>query len=593
VKKSTLKWLYRVPGREKLYIAALIGVQALHGASGVLYALLLRAIVDGAAAGDAERFWRNISLIALLVAAQIALRAVIKWLTELAKSTLENRFKARLTDTLLHKDYLAISAVHSAEWLNRLTSDTKIVADHYVDILPGLSGVLVKLVSAMIMVIALEPRFAAILIPGGVALAAVTWLFRRILKRLHKSVQEADGRLRVHLQESIGNLLMIRSFAAERQTEERVEERMLGHKAARMRKNHISNLCNIGYSLAMNGIYLLGVGWCGYGILKGTISFGTLTAITQLISQIQSPFANITGYLPKYYAMLASAERLMEAEDYPDGDGAAPMPLAEIRRFYEDRLNAIGLKDVSFTYLPPTEMLGDLNKENMPVVLEHVTFTLRKGEYVAFTGQSGCGKSTILKLLMCVYRPDSGERYWRDGEGEEEPLTGAYRRLFAYVPQGNQLIRGTIREVVSFADPAAAQDESRLWNALTVACADGFVSELEAGPDTLLGERGTGLSEGQMQRLSIARAVFSGSPILLLDEATSALDEETESRLLRNLRSMTDRTVVIVTHRPGALSICDRQVRMTESGACRQIARSDAPELRPDVDPDAPVSGEE
>ncbi len=566
MKKSTLKWLYQVPGREKLYIAALIGVQALHGASGVLYALLLRAIVDGAAAGDAGRFWRNILLIALLVAAQIALRAVIKWLTELAKSTLENRFKARLTDTLLHKDYLAISAVHSAEWLNRLTNDTKIVADHYVDILPGLSGMLVKLVSAMIMVIALEPRFAAILIPGGVALAAATWLFRRILKRLHKSVQEADGRLRVYLQESIGNLLMIRSFAAERQTEERVEERMLDHKAARMRKNHVSNICNVGYSLAMNGLYLLGVGWCGYGILKGTISFGTLTAITQLISQIQSPFANITGYLPKYYAMLASAERLMEAEDYPDGDAAAPMSLAEIRRFYEDRLDAIGLKDVSFTYLPPTEMLGDLNKENMPVVLKSVTFTLRKGEYVAFTGQSGCGKSTVLKLLMCVYRPDGGERYWRDGEGKEEPLTGAYRRLFAYVPQGNQLIRGTIREIVSFADPAAAQDESRLWNALTVACADGFVSELESGLDTMLGERGTGLSEGQMQRLSIARAVFSGSPILLLDEATSALDEETESRLLQNLRSMTDRTVVIVTHRPGALSICDRQIRTTEDG---------------------------
>ena len=202
----------------------------------------------------------------------------------------------------------------------------------------------------------------------------------------------------------------------------------------------------------------------------------------------------------------------------------------------------------------------------MPVVLEHISLEIRKGEIVAFTGQSGCGKSTALKLLMCVYQPDAGERYWLDGDGATHDLTGKHRRLFAYVPQGNVLMSGSIREIVSFAEPESGSNENKLWRALQIACADEFIAALDDGVDTLLGERGTGLSEGQMQRLAIARAIFSDSPILLLDEATSALDVETEKRLLDNLRRLTDRTVVIVTHRPAVLSICDRVLRFTESG---------------------------
>ena len=189
----------------------------------------------------------------------------------------------------------------------------------------------------------------------------------------------------------------------------------------------------------------------------------------------------------------------------------------------------------------------------MPVVMDGFDLEICKGETLAFSGQSGCGKSTVLKLLMCLYSLDSGERYIDD-----RPLTAEFRRLFAYVPQGNALMNGTIRDVVCFAEPF---DEERMKRALTIACADEFVDDV----DLKLGERGSGLSEGQMQRLSIARAIYSDAPILLLDEATSALDECTEKRLLENLRSMTDKTVVIVTHRKAALSICDRVVEFTDS----------------------------
>ncbi len=229
MKNSALRWLWTVPGKKKWYILVLAVVQALHGASGVLYALLLRTIVDAAAAKSVSGFWQGILEIVLLAAAQLALRAVIRWLTELSKSAFENLFKTRLVKTLLHRDYLQVSAVHSGEWLNRLTNDTVVVANAYVEILPGLTGMVVKLLSAVAMIISMEPLFAALLIPAGILLAFFTWLFRKALKRLHRNVQESDGRLRIFLQEHIGSLLMIRSFAAEDQTGEDAQALMEAH----------------------------------------------------------------------------------------------------------------------------------------------------------------------------------------------------------------------------------------------------------------------------------------------------------------------------------------------------------------------------
>lgn len=573
MKNNAIKWLYAVPKRKKLYILALILIQAVHGASGVIYALLLRNIVDSATAHDKSGFRAFVLLTILLVLAQIGMRAVIRWLNELSKATFENIFKARLMENILHKDFASVNAVHSGEWLNRLTNDTVVVADSYVEILPGLVGMVVKLISAVIMMIILDWRFACFLLPCGILLIVFTYAFRKVLKKLHKNVQERDGRLRIFLQEHISSMMIIRSFAAEKQIEAEVSERMTEHRNARMKKNHFSNFCNIGFGTAMNGMYLFGVCYCGYGILTGTVSYGTLTALTQLISQIQAPFANITGYLPKFYAMTASAERLMEIESFNDDSDKPALDIQAVKKYYSNDMKAFGLKNAEFTYYPAVESIKDLSKDDQPMVLKNISIEIRKGEYVAFTGHSGCGKSTVLKLLMSIYKLDSGERYIIDNDGEK-PLSAQWHRLFAYVPQGNQLMSGTIREIVSFADKAAMNNDERIDQALKIACADDFISELDSGIDTLLGERGTGLSEGQMQRIAIARAIYSESPILLLDESTSALDSDTEKKLLQNLRQMTDKTVVIVTHRPAALEICDRIIDFPSTGNQLEVAHN-------------------
>ncbi|WP_028510779.1 ABC transporter ATP-binding protein [Ruminococcus sp. NK3A76] len=566
MENSAVKWLYKASGRKKLYILALIIIQALNGSSGVLYALFLRNIVDSATEHDKGAFVTAALMIVGLVLVQITLKALIRWLNELSRAEIENIFKRRLLSQILKKDFSAVSAVHSGEWLNRLTNDTVVISQSYVEILPGLIGMIVKMISALVMITLLDYRFAFVFIPGGILMMFVTYGFRKVLKRLHKRIQEADGRLRVFLQERIGSLMMIRSFAAESSTRQQAEEKMTDHKKMRMRRNYFSNFSNIGFNFIMDGMYLFGVCYCGYGILVGRVTYGTLTAITQLISQIQAPFANITGYLPKYYAMIASAERLMEIEDFEDDIEQEPLDIEKINGIYKDELVSFGLRAADFAYYASCSSIGELTKENMPKVLDKISVELNKGQFVAFTGHSGCGKSTVLKLLMCIYRLDGGERYIKLSGGREEPLSALYHRLFAYVPQGNRLMSGTIRDVVCFAQPEDRNNDERINEALRIACADGFVGELEDGVDTLLGERGTGLSEGQMQRIAVARAIYSGSPILLLDEATSALDENTERQMLENLRQMTDKTVVIVTHRPAALSICDRVIEFDDNG---------------------------
>lgn len=578
----TLRWISDVAGKKKLYIVILLLVQVVLGISSVFYAFILRSLIDAAVAGNREKFFLTVAALAGLVLFQILLRAINRFFEEYSRAAMENGFKSRLLSFLLREDYGRITAIHSGEWMNRLTSDTVVVADGLAQIVPGVVGMLVKMCGALVMILFLEPRFGFILIPGGALLVVLTYGFRKVLKRFHKQMQEADGTLRVFLQERLASMLVVRAFVKEEQTIQEAEELMEAHKKARMKKNHFSNVCNIGFGGVMQGAYVLGAGVCGYGILTGTMSYGTLMAILQLIGQIQSPFANITGYLPKYYAMLASAERLREVELFSDGNELTSvgdvsngshniMSILGIQDFYRERMTAIWLEHASFTY----QLLSEASTQELPVVLRDLELKIQKGDYIAFTGPSGCGKSTVLKLLMCLYQLDEGACYLEvQGMGDSRILLNqSYRRLFAYVPQGNRLMSGTIREIVAFSDKERMKQADNIWNALEIACAKEFVAEQAQGIDTLLGERGLGLSEGQMQRIAIARAVFADNPILMLDESTSALDEATEMRLLHNLRSMTDKTVLIVTHRPAVLAICDKEICFSQSGVEEKALR--------------------
>lgn len=314
--RSAPHFINEVAGKSRLYIIFLLLVQMVLGISSVFYALLLRGLIDGAVAHDKTKMLTYCFLFAALVVGQIALRALLRFLEEFSKATYENAFKKRLFAGLLTHNYGAVTATHSGEWMNRLTSDTVVVAEGLATIVPGVAGMVTKMAGALVVILIMEPRFAYILVPGGIFLVLLTYIFRRQLKKLHKQMQEKDGLVRVFLQEHLGSLMIVKAFGREADSLSQAGECMEEHKRARMRKNHFSNVCNVGFGAVMNGAYVLGAVYGAFGIYNGTMSYGTFMAMLQLISQIQNPFANITGYLPKYFAMIASAERLMEIEAY-------------------------------------------------------------------------------------------------------------------------------------------------------------------------------------------------------------------------------------------------------------------------------------
>ena len=552
-----LRWLWRILAGTRWEVLCLLVLNVLSGGSGVALAWTLRNMIDRAVARDGAGFLRQGGLFLGVILLQLLLGALIRRTHEHASVTLENRLKKRLFETLLYKDYAAVTAVHTEEWMNRLVSDTTVTAGAIVSIVPQASGMLVMLVSAVSAVLVMLRAAVWAIVPAGVAISLMGYLFRKKLKVLHKDIRAADGRVRVTLSERLSELMIVRSFRREQTAVRQGEAAMEAYRAARMRRNRFANLASFAYGLLMRSLYAGAAVYCGYGILQGTVSYGTFVAVLQLVGQIQTPFANLSSYIPQYYAMIASAERLMEAEGFADDCPEGQLPQPKIDELYSRSFRGLRFEDVSFAYTDRAEPTR---------VLQHVTVTGQKGEIIVVAGPSGQGKSTLLKLLLCLYPMSGGRRLLVTAAGEK-PLTAAHRGLFAYVPQGNRIFSGTVREALTFGDEDVP-DEA-IWRALDIAAAD-FVRELPEGLDAMLGERGAGLSEGQLQRLAVARAILSGHPILLLDEATSALDERTEAHLLDNLKRMTDKTVLIVTHRPRVRAISDRVWVLREDGTATE-----------------------
>lgn len=548
--RYTLKWIWKVSNRCLWWPALLTLIRILQGYTSVVYAYALGKVVDNAAAGMGDAFYRQLSFFIALVLVTLVLQACGRYVSEKSKAELDKTFRLHVFSQLLRRDYAPISRTHTGEWMNRITSDSKVVSVAAATIVPELTGALARMLGAMVSLLQLVPQVALIIFPFGLAMSFFSYFIRKRMKCYHKNMQQADGRIRSFMQERLASLLVVRTFTQETASEDMAVECMDDYLAERMHRFRFVNLSFTGLGVAINGAQVLGIGLCGWGILTGVMSYGTMSSVLYLVNLLESPLASASGYLSQYYSMLASAERLMEIEEFDLDTPGEPKPPEAIHRFYADQFGSFGLQNAVFAY----------DNDGESVVLHNFSLDIQKGAFVAFTGESGCGKSTVLKVLLNLYPLRSGSIYLRDRDGNQQPLNAAWRGMFAYVPQGSQLISGTVRETITFGDPEKMNQEDHIFKALQIACADKFVRELPEGLDTLLRERGSGLSEGQMQRLSIARAILSERPVLLLDEATSALDAETEEQLLRNLRSMTDRTVLIVTHREAVLDFCDKRI---------------------------------
>ena len=583
--RVTYAWLLAQSRAQHGRIVALSVLCTVQAAVLVSFALACRAVIDQAVAGNVDGLLTSAAILAGVIIAQLVLRLAINSTQERIRA----RFALELRKSLLGSIFVArfgnVLRFHSGELSNRMFSDVQVVSNGVATIIPSFVSMLMQLVFAIAVLALISPPMVALFAAAALLSFVLARTLRGRLKALHKTVQEKEGAVRVFLQEALEHQLVIRSFGAQPATSARADALQEDHFTAQMRRRGYSIAANASFSFFFNALYAVALTWCAFELLHGTMSYGTLMAVLQLVARIQAPVSSLSGMLPQLYQTLASAERLMEVAELPHSEGCLPVTAEE---FYQ-RLSGVRMRDLAFSYddeeaegAPVSAGGMEASPEEEAVSLACTNVFVPKGSFVVVEGPSGSGKSTLFKLLLGAYDADGFAYELAEGAATsaaaapdvpagalsagaplaDAPAAGATTAVsayaasqvppgvFAYVPQDNFLFAGSIRENVAFAAPDATDDQVK--RACEVACAWGFVEELPLGLDTMIGEHGQGLSQGQLQRLAIARAVCSGAPIMVLDEVTSALDDATEAAVLVNIASLPGKTVFVAAHRAKA-----------------------------------------
>ena len=522
-------------------IFLIIGYGAVSVAS-VLYALFSKNVVDAATAINENivPFIAAAIIMAVFGLMQVFFQLICRFFEERIKARLESDMKSRFFSAFVLKKYSEQTKFHSGEVINRLSADSAVVADGVMGILPHFVQFSIKILLTLIVLLQLDVTFTLILCVGGVITFMVLKLLKKTVKKYHKLVQESEGRLKSKWQEILAGLSVFKAFSAEDKATEMSDGFIEDSFKARLKRRTVGILSSGLLETVFRLGSLFAIVWGGFQLFNGNpaFTFGTFTAVLQLVSQINQPFAALSNLIPKYYQTTASAERLAELSNLEDEKQGEKVP---------NDFEKLVFENVTFKYP---------NREE--TVLENASFEIKAGEFVSFAGKSGGGKTTAINLLLALYSNYTGS-IKAVGKDFETEISKESRSLFAYVPQSFELFSGTVKENVTFGRDFS---EKEINDAISISCAE-FVSELPQGIETVLSELGTGLSEGQRQRLSICRAVLHGAPVLLLDEATSALDAETEKRLLKNLRAA-NKTVIAVSHRTAALKASDKILQVKD-----------------------------
>lgn len=537
------KWLVKNGRSSLLFIALLTVGSILLSMISLQFSMQSKTIIDIATGASDKNFISACVSIAIMLALMLVVQISVSFINVHASSRLEIALKNHIFGILLRKDYLAVSEYHSGELLNRINSDVSVIVSGIVTILPKAALFLTSVIGAFVLLWKIDNFLAIAILAIGPFVLIGTRLYSRRYKALHKMAQAADGKTKSFMLEMLRNLLVVKSFSNEELMLAKSEEFQKESYRLRVRRTKVSTAAQIGLFLVFNAGFYFALAYCAYKLSKHLITAGDIIAITQLVRQIQSPFQNMSGLVPQFFSVIASVERLIELEEMKNEESTGENVGKEIY----SKLDSIVFDNVQFSYTKDSHV-SDINME------------IKKGEFAVVAGESGAGKSTSVKLLLGILKPDSGEIYLRTTDGKKHFLGKNSRKLFAYVPQGNLILSGTIRENIAFA--SETDNEEKIIKAAKIAQIWDFITTLDKGLDTEIGENGLGLSEGQAQRISIARALMYDAPVLLLDEATSALDSQTEAELLKAVKSMTDKTVIIVSHKQAAFEICDKVVKI-------------------------------
>ncbi|AWI06374.1 ABC transporter ATP-binding protein [Clostridium drakei] len=536
------KWLI-LQGKPFIhYLLFIIVFGSLSSLICVYRALITKKLIDAATLSQFHNLFRILAVFAITIILDIGLRAAVAVITSKCSIKISNSIQKKLYNQLMQTKWMEFCKYHSGDILTRMTSDVDAITNMIITTIPNIISLSVLLIGSFITLLMLDPFLAVAFIVISPSTILLSRIYSSKLKKIYLKYQALESKYRSFLNESFQNMLIIKTFCLDDKNINIVKEIQKDRIHLTVSRTKMSVLTNVALSSGYWISYFLIFCFNASKLSQGITTFGTLTALLQLVGNIQGPFYGLASSLPQVIAAIASTERIMELESL--GIDHKDLMVTDIKTA------GVIFQNVDFSY-----------KEDK-MVLSNASVNINPGEIIALVGSSGKGKTTFIHLLLSLIYPEKGHIYIKNNLNIIEVSAGT-RKFMSYVPQGNTLFSGTIAENLRLGNPYATDEE--LKHAAKAACAWEFIKNSSNGLYTILGERGTGLSEGQAQRIAIARALLHKTPILILDEATSALDSETEINVLETIKNLEPTpTCIIITHRNTALKICDKVFKLED-----------------------------
>ncbi len=536
--KTLLKWLWQVwrGNRLQAILNAVIGLLQVAVSLGQVWAVK-HAIDVAAGSIDGNIYWA-VGIMGFLILADFALNISSVWIKNILGIKAQNRMQQRMLDRLLRSEWHGKEIHHSGDVLNRLEFDVNYVVNFLTETIPNTLSVVAMFFGAFFYLFSMDWRLSLVIVAMLPLFLGVSKIYIGQMRKLTRKVRDSDSKVQSVLQETLQHRMLIKTMESDDAMVGKLEDTQseLRQNVVRRTKFSVfSNLIiNFGFALG----YLIAFLWAALRMSAHTLTFGGMTAFLQLVNKIQTPARNLMKLVPAFVGVFTAAERLMELEENPLEEQGEPIIL--------DAPCGLRLTNISYQYNATD---GD--------VIHDLSFDFKPATCTAILGETGAGKTTLIRLLLALLKPRSGtiEIY----NNTFNVLTPLHRCNISYVPQGNTLMSGTIRDNLRIGKLDATDEEMR--EALHRSCAD-FVFDLPEGLNTKCTEQGGGLSEGQAQRIAIARCLLRNRSILIFDEATSALDEETERKLLKNLLAEKRHTIIFITHRKAVIDYCDKTLKI-------------------------------
>lgn len=543
----SIHWMYQISAPYRKSILGLILLKCIMVAIGIAMAAVNKYIVD--LASSSLNMTGNILLAIFLTALSLIGGILLGvWSVKLTEQY-SYHIRNQMYQHILHSTWKSRVTQHSEELLSRLTSDVNMVTSGIVNVSISIVSTIVQLIMAFFLLWHYDWTLALFALITGPVAAIVSIYFGRRLKKIQKNLQQTEADYRVYLQEQISNADVIKAFEKETESINKLDELQKKRMYWVEQKNKWKVLMGTGISFVFSGTYLFAFITAALKIAAGIITYGTMTAFLSLVNQIQTPIYTLSSLLPQIVGVLASAGRIMEISDMPMEE------VSESENESEDMIAKVGIQaeNISFSYDGKREILSKLS------------FHIPPGQLAVITGPSGIGKTTLIRILLGFLPWDSGEIAYINENGDKIACSAKTRKYISYVPQGNTLFNGTIADNLKMGYSDATIEQ--MQQALKIACAWEFIEKLPLGINTVIGEKANGLSEGQAQRIAIARAIIRPAPVLILDEATSALDENTERKILENLYSIKNgQTCFVVSHRSIIKEYADQVIDLKQEG---------------------------